>query len=96
MLVDFITDKMNGLEEQDDEDLLTFHHLQHMLLNEISLKLHHSWTWGYRRHDVALKNLDNLLANIKEGDIPLPSYPVNLHKPVPHCLVRVFLQGKRM
>ena len=27
-LVDFITGKMNGLEEQDDEDLLTYHHLQ--------------------------------------------------------------------
>ena len=69
-LVDFITGKMNGLEEQDDEDLLTYHHLQHMPLNEISIKLHHSRTWGYRRHDIALKNLDTLLNDLTEADIP--------------------------
>ena len=46
-LVDFITGKMNSLKEQDNEDLLTYHHLQHMTLNEISIKIHHSRTWGY-------------------------------------------------
>ena len=55
VLVDFITEKMNELEEQDDEDLLSYYHLQHIPLAEISTKLHHSRTWGYRRYEIALK-----------------------------------------
>lgn len=70
VLVDFITEKMNELEEQDDEDLLSYYHLQHIPLAEISTKLHHSRTWGYRRYEIALKKLDVLLSNLTEADIP--------------------------
>ena len=72
LLVQFITEKMSVLENQDDEELLTYHHLNHLPLNDVSIKLHHARTWGYRRHEIALKKLDAVLAGVNEDDLPLP------------------------
>ena len=70
LLFNFITDVMNKLENSDDEDLLCGYFMEHMPLTEISVKLHHAKTWGYRRYYVALENLDALLANIPVDQFP--------------------------
>ena len=69
-LVQFITDKMGVLENEDDEELLTYYHLKHLPLNDISIRLHHARTWGYRRYDIALKNLDDILSSLNEEELP--------------------------
>ena len=69
-LFDFITEKMTHLEEPDDEELLTYHYLSHFSLAVVAEKMHRCRAWTYRRHDVALKNLDLILKDVNEGDLP--------------------------
>lgn len=69
-LIDFVTPKLALLDNRDDEALLSYFHLSHLPLSDISIKLHHSRTWGYRRYDIAFKNLDDIISRISEDDLP--------------------------
>ena len=71
LLVDFIMAKMSLLENPDEELLLSYHHLSHIPLSVAAEKLHHSRSWGFSQHDIALRNLDIILAELREEDIPL-------------------------
>jgi len=69
-LLDFITKKLALLDNEDDEALLSYYHLSHLPLNDISVRLHHSKTWGYRRYDIAIRNLDIIVSDVSEEDLP--------------------------
>ena len=64
-------EKMTHLPERNDEALLTYHYLGHVPLTEASQKLKRSRAWGFKRINVALCNLDKLLTDFKEEDIPV-------------------------
>ena len=71
-LFDFITEKMTHLEDQDDEELLTYFYLGHLSLTAVAEKMHRCRAWAYRRHDTAMKNLDLILKDVNEVDLPSP------------------------
>lgn len=69
-LINFTTEKMMLLKEPNDEELLTYRYLSHLTLAAVAEKMHCCRAWIYRRHDVALRNLDQILKDISDNDLP--------------------------
>lgn len=72
-LVSIVTEKMSRLEDPEDEKLLTYHYLNHMPLTTAAEKMHRCRAWAFRRHSVALQNLDVLLNGINVEDLTAAS-----------------------
>ena len=65
-LVDEISEKMTGLDDPEEEVLLTNHYLKHLSLLAVAREMHRGNSWVYDHHDAAIKKLDKILA--ESGD----------------------------
>ena len=61
-LVDEISEKMTGLDDPEEEVLLTNHYLKHLSLLAVAREMHRGNSWVYDHHDAAIKKLDKILA----------------------------------
>ncbi len=64
--VNEITEKMAILDDPEEEILLTNHYLKHLSLVAKSRDLHRCRSWVYEHHDLAMKKLDQILADADE------------------------------